>query len=294
MAAARARGGMAAVRLTTHTIRLTPIRCAALLVMAALFAGCGQQSASGRATGTGGKQVLVGIGASDAVGIGATDPDRDNWVAQLGARLPSGSRVVNLGISGADSTLAVQQELPVALDIAPTIAVVWLGVNDFSEGMTLPSYTDSLATLLRDLRDNGRTRVFVGNLPDLRLLPAFKDRDPASLQAAVTQWNAAIAQVTQSAGADLVDINANWSELRDHPEYISGDGLHPTSAGYRRLADLFWQAIMRRQPSALSYQPSAVSRQLSAISSQPLGTASFQRSAAGGRTRRSAPAVGAG
>src|SRR5437763_10610100 len=95
--------------------------------------------AAARVRGT----VLVGIGASDAVGIGATNPDQDNWVAQLGARLPAGTRVVNLGISGATAAQAETQELPVALDAAPTVVAVWLGVNDFADRVPLAAFSQS-------------------------------------------------------------------------------------------------------------------------------------------------------
>jgi lysophospholipase L1-like esterase len=36
----------------------------------------------------------------------------------------------------------------------------------------------------------------------------------------------------------LVDLYSGWAELAAHPDYISADGFHPSSAGYRRLADL--------------------------------------------------------
>ena len=33
--------------------------------------------------------------------------------------------------------------------------------------------------------------------------------------------------------------------LRVSARLVSSDGLHPTTAGYQRIADLFWQAIRR-------------------------------------------------
>jgi lysophospholipase L1-like esterase len=39
----------------------------------------------------------------------------------------------------------------------------------------------------------------------------------------------------------LVDIHAGLSE--DPARYIGIDGLHPTEAGYRRMAELFFDAI---------------------------------------------------
>jgi len=190
-------------------------------------------------------QVLVAIGASDAVGIGATNPDSDNWVARLGAKLPSGSRVVNLGISGATAQQAEEQELPVAQDTAPTLAAVWLGVNDIEQNVSLDAFSANLTGVLSGLRQTG-AKLFVGNLPDLRLLPAFNGRDPAALDGLVRSWNATIARIAGEQGATLVDIYIAWGDVKDAKEragLVSADGLHPTSAGYNRLAELFWQAI---------------------------------------------------
>ncbi|CAF4063670.1 unnamed protein product, partial [Adineta steineri] len=40
---------------------------------------------------------------------------------------------------------------------------------------------------------------------------------------------------------DLVDLHSHWKELGDHPEYVSFDGFHPSSDGYQRLAQVFYQ-----------------------------------------------------
>ena len=42
----------------------------------------------------------VAIGASDTVGVGATDPTTGSWPARVAALLPPGSAYVNLGVSG--------------------------------------------------------------------------------------------------------------------------------------------------------------------------------------------------
>jgi len=87
--------------------------------------------------------------------------------------------------------------------------------------------------------------VLVGNLPDLAAVPAFRGQGPA-LAATVSAWNGAIAAVARRDGATLVDLYAGWRELAAHPEYVGPDGLHPSAAGYRRLAQLFYQSLTGR------------------------------------------------
>jgi lysophospholipase L1-like esterase len=213
-----------------------------LLIVALVAVGC---DTSARSAGSGATpRVLVGIAASDGVGIGATNPDTDNWIAQLAAMLGGNTRVVNLGIGSATAFQAETQELPVALDAHPTVAVVWLGVNDYAQGVPLDAFAANLGNILGGLHGAG-VKVFVANLPDLRLLPAFSNRDAAALATDVSNWNGAIAQRAQASDATLVDLFSAWQAAPDRANLISGDGLHPTTLGYRALATLFRQAIGR-------------------------------------------------
>lgn len=213
---------------------------AALMLLA--LAGCGAGAGNAAARQSGPAPVMVGIAASDGVGIGARNPDTDNWIAQLGTHLPAGSRVINLGIGSATALQAETQELPVALDAHPSLAVVWLGVNDYAQGVPVDAFASSLGRILTALHGAG-AKVLVANLPDLRALPAFAAKDPSVLGADVARWNTAIATTAQTSGASLVDLYTAWEHAPEQAALISGDGLHPTTAGYRALADLFWQTM---------------------------------------------------
>jgi acyl-CoA thioesterase I len=186
--------------------------------------------------------VYVGLGASDAVGVGATRPEQEGWVPLVAAGLPTGTALLNLGVSGATVRDVIDGQLPVALDRAPRWISVWPGPNDFRNGVPLETFAAQLDQLLTGLRPAaGQQRtIAVLNLPDLRTLPVFARASGADLDTRVRAWNAAIAD-TVARHADyaiLVDLYSGWEELGAHPEYISADGFHPSSAGYRRIADL--------------------------------------------------------
>ena len=184
----------------------------------------------------------VALGASDAVGVGATEPDREGWVSRLYERLPGGSRLANLGISGARLDQALDQQLPIALAADPDVVTVWLAVNDLNARVPLERYTNDLDRLLDALSETGAL-VLVGNVPDVAQLPAYRSADRFQVRSEVSRWNQAISTVATRHGAVVVDLHTGWSELAEHPEYISADGFHPTAAGYERLAGLFWSAL---------------------------------------------------
>lgn len=85
-----------------------------------------------------GELLYVAIGDSTAQGIGASRPER-SYVGQLAAAVRQQSersvRVLNLGVSGATTSLAVRDQLPRfrALAEQPALVTVAIGANDIDQ-----------------------------------------------------------------------------------------------------------------------------------------------------------------
>ena len=186
-------------------------------------------------------RTYVAIGASDSVGVGASDPATEGWVPRFGARLGPDVQIVNLGVSGSTLAQALDEQVGPAVDAQPTVVTVWLAVNDLNSRAPLERYAADLDTLLGQL-ESTHARVLVGNVPDLGRLAIYRGTDPGALQAEVARWNAVIGASVARHGAVLVDLFGTWQEVADHPEYLSQDGFHPSTEGYQRLADVFAQA----------------------------------------------------
>jgi lysophospholipase L1-like esterase len=210
-----------------------------LAALLALVTGACSSLVSARAVPS---VTYVAIGASDAVGVGAANPETDGWVPRFGARLGPNVRVVNLGVSGSTLSQALQEQLSPALDAQPDVVTVWLAVNDMNARVPLEQYATDLDTLLGQL-DATHARVLVGNVPDLAALAAYRGLDANQVRAEVDRWNSVIAQTTARHGDTLVDLYAHWQEISQHPEYVSSDGFHPSSDGYLALADAFTEAL---------------------------------------------------
>ncbi len=190
--------------------------------------------------------TYVALGASDAVGVGSNRPGSQGYVPLLAAKLPKGSHLVNLGISGIHVHAALTEELPIALSTSPRLVTIWLVVNDFIGGVTYEDYIHDLDTLLNQLHSYTHATVVMANLPDLTRLPAFANQTTAQKAETLREiqhWNAGIAALATRYGVTLVDLYSDGSQLTAHPEYISDDGFHPSPAGYVQLANLFWEAI---------------------------------------------------
>ena len=190
--------------------------------------------------------TYVALGASDAVGVGSNEPGSQGYVPLLAAHLQKGSHLLNLGVSGIRLHEALTQELPLALNTSPTLITIWLVANDFVGGVSYNAYMKDLNSLLQQLRAGTKARIVMANLPNLTLLPAFAGQSASQKMktvAEIQRWNTTIAATSARYQVTLVDLFSHESQLTAHPEYISGDGFHPSPAGYVQLSNYFWDAI---------------------------------------------------
>lgn len=182
----------------------------------------------------------VAIGASDTVGVGATDPTNGSWPARIAALLPPGSAYVNLGVSGSIALQAKDAQLPGAIAQKPTVVSIWLAVNDMNATIQPQSYAEALSAIVGGLVQRTDARIFIGNVPDVRGVPAYKDVDKELLFQQISAYNAAIARIAQSAPGRVfaVDLFTGSAPLVSTIT-VSGDGFHPSDEGYRLIAERF-------------------------------------------------------
>jgi lysophospholipase L1-like esterase len=99
-----------------------------------------------------------------------------------------------------------------------------------------------LNILIRRLKANSpHVRIAIANVPDLMLLPYFSSYNPQLLRQLVQSYNTAIASIARDNQVILVDLSG--FDLKHFPEYISNDGLHPSTIGYFQLSELFYKDL---------------------------------------------------
>jgi lysophospholipase L1-like esterase len=240
---------------------------AALVLAACTLSACGATPIAGTrpSSSAPARVVYAAIGASETFGIGASDRSRQAWPQVFSDNvLPRSAVLHNFGIPGATTAQALHDEVPAALAVHPTVATVWLNVNDLINGVAAQDYEAQLRQVLRELRRGGQARVLVANTPDLAQLPAYRAclpgappggprclipsqfmPTPQAVATAVADYNAAISDAARQEGATLVDLHLNDSQISQHPEWISADGFHPSGQCYAMIAKQFEEAYRR-------------------------------------------------
>lgn len=158
----------------------------------------------------------------------------------LAARYPRQSiNVTNSGRGGETAVLA-SHRLNGVLDATKFEAVLLLaGVNDLNaEGRRgMQPALDALETMMQSSKRHG-AQPFVATLP-----PQRQGGFRAGSYELVDPFNAALKQVVLDENATLVDVNAAF---HGDVSLLGPDGLHPTAAGYERIAQAFFESVKAR------------------------------------------------
>lgn len=230
--------------------RVSSFNAVVVALLLSLLAACGGGKGSGtQATSPPPEPIVyVAVGASDSVGVGATDPATEAWPVVLLHTLPKGSRFTNVAVSGSTTEQALSEQVPKAVALDPDLVTVWLNVNDLRALVTPERYGEQLRTLVHQLRRGGETEVLVANTPELDSLPAIAGLGIASdlIERQVDRYNEVIEDVVGDEGAVLVDLHEPSEEAEQDGTFrslVGTDGFHPSTAGHAKVAASFAEAL---------------------------------------------------
>jgi lysophospholipase L1-like esterase len=111
------------------------------------------------------------------------------------------------------------------------------GLNDLQalSAPGVPRGARAIELMAKEIRGRGLR-------PFLATLPPSRPQVPRAVSLELIQsLNAQIRSIASGEGAVLVDVYSALSS--DVTRYIGADGIHPTEAGYARIADTFFAAI---------------------------------------------------
>jgi acyl-CoA thioesterase I len=149
--------------------------------------------------------------------------------------------VLNAGIGGRNARDDRSRCSDALSEARPELMILLEGANDLNSGIAdVSPVVNAMEDMVRDAMGRG-AQVMLATLPPQRPAPGSKANPPALL----SRYNNDLRAMAARKGAILVDVNGLFPV-----SLIGQDGLHPTDAGYQKLAEIFADAIKGRFETA--------------------------------------------
>jgi acyl-CoA thioesterase-1 len=223
---------------------LDGLRAAALLLVVAgvgCDAGDGRAGAAGRAgpaqaaaldAPDPSRPVVLFLGDSLAAGYGL--PADEAFPALVQARIDAAGldyRVVNAGVSG-DTSAGGRRRIDWLLRQPVAVLVLELGANDMLRGLDLGALRANLRAIVEKTR---------AAHPDARIVLAGM-RAPRNLGRDYAEgFEASFRELARETGATLIPFLLEG--VAADPGLNQADGIHPTAAGHRIVAETVWRTL---------------------------------------------------
>lgn len=191
-----------------------------------------------------GPLMLQLLALGDSYTIGESVPETDRWPVQLAAMLARRGItleppliIAKTGWTTDELAAAIaEQKLRGPFELVTLL----IGVNDQYRGRAPEEYRGEFRSLLAQAVAfaGGRAgRVIVVSIPDWGVTPFAEGRDRKGIARQIDLYNRVNWDETSRAGARYVDVTPVSRRASREPQFIAGDGLHPSGEMYRLWAE---------------------------------------------------------
>lgn len=175
-------------------------------------------------------RAIVVLGDSISAGYGLDNPDQ-GWVGLLQAKLkPTGTEVVNAGISG-DTSAGGLARVDALLDrYQPSVVLLELGGNDGLRGLPPAQMADNLGEIIRRVQARQAKVLLLG----MRIPPNYGKRYNE-------MFEAVFPELAQRLGVAYVPFLLEG--VGGNNGLMQPDGLHPNMAAQPVLLQRVWEKL---------------------------------------------------
>jgi len=178
--------------------------------------------------------TILFFGDSLTAGYGLDDPSREAFPALIQQKLDAEHlpwRAVNAGLSG-ETTAGGLRRVDWVLRQPIDIFFLALGANDGLRGIDPAVTQANLEAIVQRVR---------GKYPAAKIIVAGMEMSPTMGESFTRRYRVVFAEVARKAHATLLPFLL--AGVGGQPGLNQADGVHPTAAGYRVVAQTVWKSI---------------------------------------------------
>ena len=193
------------------------------------------------------------LALGDSYTIGESVPEEGRWPEQLAKTLrDKGERIEKpriIAVTGwrTDQLRKAIEEAHLKNEYG--LVSLLIGVNNQYQNKSIESYTLEFEELLQaavDLGGGKRENVFVVSIPDYGFTPFGKSKQ-TEISKSIDQFNNVNREITLRKGIKYINITDLTREGLAKPEYVAGDGLHPSGKMYSLWVERMLVALRNSQ-----------------------------------------------
>jgi lysophospholipase L1-like esterase len=190
----------------------------------------------------------LALGDSYTIGEGVEQPGTFPWqtslhLKQKGWKIEDPVVIAKTGWTTGELQTAIDKaEITREFDFVSLL----IGVNNQYRGYSLAEYEKEFSKLLiKAIGFAGKEpdHVFVLSIPDWGKTPFAEGRDREKIAREIDAFNAANKKITAQMGAHYIDITPETRKVREYPELLTGDQLHPSAKAYAQWAEKLAAAV---------------------------------------------------
>lgn len=190
------------------------------------------------------------LALGDSYTIGESVDVKERWPVQLADALRGKGKKVDdpriIGVTGwrTDQLKKAIEEANLQNDYG--LVSLLIGVNNQYQKKSAESYAPEFEELLQmaiRLAGGKKENVFVVSIPDYGFTPFGKPRQ-TEISKAIDQFNLVNRTVTEKMGVRYINITDLTREGLAKPEWVAGDGLHPSGKMYAVWVDRILKSLL--------------------------------------------------
>jgi lysophospholipase L1-like esterase len=204
------------------------------------FPGCGQMLLGEKKAARGLQRAICVLGDSLALGLGADRPE-EGFVFKAVTNLMASYALTltNFAIIGATAADVLRLQVPRIRPASFDVGIVCVGANDAKSFSASGDFASAYDGILSAIRRNGKCRLICCGIPDVSLSPRLSKEEAMTAQVLIREYNASIRSLASTNHGSFVD----YSFLNGTRGLFSGDGYHPSSAGYEKMVAALQYAL---------------------------------------------------
>lgn len=152
--------------------------------------------------------------------------------------------IANPSRTGWTTEDVIDSELPVFDASAPTFATLLIGVNDWVQGVNEEIFHKNLNQIIEHMEKKVGKKLVLITIPDFSVTPEGpKYSNGRNISDGLSAFNKIIIDEAEKRNLKCVDIFSVSQKMKDDPELVAKDNLHPSAKEYAIWENLIYPVV---------------------------------------------------